>query len=384
MERKLNSIEEALEDIRNGKVVIVVDDEDRENEGDFVTAARNVTPETINFMAKHGRGLICAPLVEERCEELGLDLMVSDNTALHETPFTVSVDLIGHGCTTGISAGDRARTVQALIHPETKAEDLGKPGHIFPLKAREGGVLRRTGHTEATTDLARLAGFEPGGVLVEIMNDDGTMARLPELREIADRFDLKIVSIEDLVAYRMANESLIHREVEADLPSDAGGFRMVAYRQTTTEEEHLALVKGDWEKDEPVLVRVHSSDLLRQIHSYRHDPHPPQLRQAMQVIEEEGKGVIVFMRQMNRGGLIQRIREYKNAQGNSEAEEALGFKMDEKDFGVGAQILNDLGVRKMRLLTNHPTKRTGLIGYGLEIVENVPIEIAEVKAGSSR
>ncbi len=373
MKDRLNSIEEALADIRKGEVVIVVDDEGRENEGDFVTAAANVTPETINFMAKYGRGLICAPLVEHRCEELGLDLMVSDNTALHETPFTVSVDLNGHGCTTGISASDRARTVQALIHPDTKAEDLGKPGHIFPLKAREGGVLRRTGHTEATVDLARLAGFEPGGVLVEIMNDDGSMARLPELLGIAERFDLKIISIEDLVAYRMANESLISREVEADLPPDAGGFRMIAYRQTTTDEEHLALVKGDWEKDEPVLVRVHSSDLLRQIYTYKHDPHPPQLRQAMRVIEDEGKGVIVFMRQMNSGSLIQRIRAYKNEGANGDPEEALGFKMDDKDFGVGAQILHDLGVRKMRLLTNHPTKRTGLIGYGLEIVENVPI-----------
>ncbi len=381
MKERLNDIEEALEDIRQGKVVIVVDDEDRENEGDFVTAAQNVTPETINFMAKHGRGLICAPLVEHRCEELGLELMVSDNTALHETPFTVSVDLNGYGCTTGISASDRARTVQALIHSETRPEDLGKPGHIFPLKAREGGVLRRTGHTEATIDLARLAGFDPGGVLVEIMNDDGSMARLPELLQIADRFDLKIVSIEDLVSYRMAHESLIKREVEADLPDEAGGFRMIAYQQTTTGEEHLALVKGDWEKDEPVLVRVHSSDLLRQIYSYKHDPQPPQLRQAMRVIEEEGKGAIVFMRQMNRGSLIQRIKAFKNADPNDDHEEALGFKMDDKDFGVGAQILNDLGVRKMRLLTNHPTKRTGLIGYGLEIVENVPIELKDVKTG---
>lgn len=384
MKERLNKIEEAIEDIRNGKVVIVVDDEDRENEGDFVTAARNVTPETINFMAKYGRGLICAPLVEERCEQLGLDLMVNDNTALHETPFTVSVDLNGYGCTTGISAKDRARTVQALIHPDTVPEDLGKPGHIFPLKAREGGVLRRTGHTEATIDLARAAGFEPGGVLVEIMNDDGTMARLPELMEIAERFGLKIVSIEDLVAYRMANESLIQREVEASLPPDIGGFRLIGYSQTTTGEEHLALVKGDWTKDEPVLVRVHSSDLLRQIHTYKHDPHPPQLRDTMRVIEEEGKGVIVFMRQMNQGSLVQRIRAYKNSGSNGDPEAALGFKMDDKDFGVGAQILHDLGVRKMRLLTNHPTKRTGLIGYGLEIVENVPIRTETVKSGSDQ
>ncbi|MFB6257335.1 MAG: 3,4-dihydroxy-2-butanone-4-phosphate synthase [Flavobacteriales bacterium] len=379
MKEDLNDIEEALADIQSGRVVIVVDDEDRENEGDFVTAARNVTPETINFMAKHGRGLICAPLVEERCEALGLNLMVSDNTALHETPFTVSVDLNGYGCTTGISANDRARTVQALIHPDTVPEDLGKPGHIFPLKAREGGVLRRTGHTEATIDLARLAGYEAGGVLVEIMNDDGSMARLPELLDIAERFGLKIVSIEDLISYRMANESLIQREIDAELPEEAGGFRMIGYRQTTTGEEHLALVKGEWKSDEPVLVRVHSSDLLRQIYTYKHDPHPPQLRQAMQAIEEEGKGAIVFMRQMNRGNLIQRIRAYKNADNVGEHEEALGFKMDEKDFGVGAQILHDLGVRKMRLLTNHPTKRTGLIGYGLEIVENVPIQEQETK-----
>ncbi len=372
MKHQLNSIPEAIEAIGRGEVVIVVDDEDRENEGDFVTAARNVTPDVINFMAKHGSGLICAPLVEDRCDELGLDLMVSDNTALHETPFTVSVDLNGYGCTTGISAADRARTVQALIHQDTQASDLGKPGHIFPLKAREGGVLRRTGHTEATVDLARLAGFEPAGVLVEIMNDDGTMARLPQLFEIADQFNLKIVSIEDLVAYRMENESLIEREVDVPLPEEFSGFRLIGYRQTTTDEEHLALVKGEWDEDDPVLVRVHSSDPLRDIYTFKHSPHPPQLKDAMDMIDREGRGVIVYMQQRNKGGLIQRLKAYQEA-GDEGNGQSLGFKMDAKDFGVGAQILRDLKVKKMQLITNHEQKRTGLIGYGLEVVENVPI-----------
>ncbi len=374
MERRLNSIEEAIADIKQGKVVIVVDDEDRENEGDFITAAENATPEVINFMAKHGRGLICASLVESRCEELGLELMVSDNTALQDTPFTVSVDLIGHGCTTGISAGDRARTVQALADPNTRKEDLARPGHIFPLKAREGGVLRRTGHTEAAVDLARLSGFDASGVLVEIMNDDGSMARLPELKEIAEQFGLKIISIEDLVAYRMENESLIERKVSVDLPEELGGFTLHGYRQTTTDEEHLALTKGTWENEEPVLVRVQSSDILREISAYRHSPAPPQLRGAMEIIEREGKGVIVSMQQMNTGGLIKRLQYYKeNKEQIDKGEISMGFRMDARDFGVGAQILKDLNVSKMRLLTNDPKKRTGLIGYGLEIVEHVPL-----------
>ena len=379
MSQKLNTIEEALEDIRNGKIIIVVDDEDRENEGDFITAARNVTPEIINFMATHGRGLICAPLIEERCDELGLDLMVTSNTALHETPFTVSVDLIGHGCTTGISASDRAATVQALIDPNINPAVLGKPGHIFPLKARAGGVLRRTGHTEATIDLARLAGFEPAGVLVEIMNEDGTMARLPELFEIAKKFDLKIISIEDLVAYRMHHESLITKEVEVEMPTKWGDFKLAAYKQTTTGEEHLAIYKGEWKPDEPVLTRVHSSCFTGDILDSLRCDCGSQLSAALQMIEQEGKGLVLYMQQEGRGiGLMNKLKAYKLQQegyDTVEANEKLGFKMDERDYGVGAQILRDMNVKKMRLITNNPKKRTGLIGYGLEIVENVPIHI---------
>lgn len=383
MRKDLNSIEEALADIKEGKVVIVVDDEDRENEGDFITAAENATPEVINFMAKHGRGLICASLAESRCEELGLELMVSDNTALNKTPFTVSVDLIGHGCTTGISAGDRARTVQALADPETQKDELGRPGHIFPLKAREGGVLRRTGHTEAAADLARLAGFQPAGVLVEIMNDDGSMARLPELMEIAEQFGLKVISIEDLIAYRMDHESLIEKEVTVALPEAYGGFTLHGYRQTTTDEEHLAITKGDWDKGDPVLVRVLSQDILRDISLFRHRPSPPQLRGAMDMIEKAGKGVIVSMQQMNTGGIIKRLQHYKdNKEAIDKGEESMGFQMDARDFGVGAQILHDLDVKKMRLMTNNPKKRTGLVGYGLEIVEHVPlVERTEMEGG---
>lgn len=374
----LNTIEEALEDFKQGKVVIVVDDEDRENEGDFIASADHITPEIINFMATHGRGLICTPMVEDRCDELELDLMVQRNTALHETPFTVSVDLIGQGVTTGISASDRAKTIQALINPDTKPEELGKPGHIFPLRAKRGGVLRRTGHTEATIDLARLAGLTPAGVLVEIMNEDGTMARLPQLIEIAKRFDLKIISIEDLVAYRMRTERLIEKEVSVKLPTQWGDFMMHAYRQTTTGEEHLALTKGTWEKGEPILVRVHSSCVTGDIFgSYRCDCGP-QLHQAMSMIEEEGKGVLVYMQQEGRGiGLMNKLKAYKLQEEGLDTVEAnikLGFKMDERDYGVGAQILNDLGVSKMRLISNNPKKRTGLIGYGLEIVDNVHIE----------
>ncbi|GIV30589.1 MAG: riboflavin biosynthesis protein RibBA [Bacteroidia bacterium] len=376
---KLNTIEEAIEDIKNGKLVIVVDDENRENEGDFVTAARNATPEIINFMAKHGRGLICAPLIEDRCEELKLDLMVQNNTVVHQTPFTVSVDLLGHGCTTGISASDRAKTILALIDPKTKPEDLGRPGHIFPLKARKEGVLRRAGHTEAAIDLARLAGFEPAGILVEIMNDDGTMARLPDLIKIAKKFDLKIISIADLIAYRLRTESLVERVVQVKLPTEFGQFDLIAYKVITDGQEHLALIKGSWKEDEPVMVRVHSSCMTGDIfHSHRCDCGP-QLQAAMQMIEKEGKGVIVYMNQEGRGiGLINKLKAYKLQEEGLDTVEAnlkLGFAMDQRDYGIGAQILRDLNVKKIRLLTNNPRKRIGLAGYGLEIVENIPIQV---------
>jgi 3,4-dihydroxy 2-butanone 4-phosphate synthase / GTP cyclohydrolase II len=375
----LNTIEEAIEDIRNGKVVIVVDDEDRENEGDFLTAARNATPEVVNFMATHGRGLICAPLIEDRCNELGLELMVQQNTAQYETPFTVSIDLIGHGTTTGISASDRSKTIKALIDPNTKPEELGKPGHIFPLRAKKGGVLRRAGHTEAAIDLARLAGFEPAGVIVEIMNEDGSMARLPELKILADKFNLKLISIADLIAYRIKHETLIKREVEVDLPTEIGDFKLVAYKQITNDFDHLALVKGTWEKDEPIMVRVHSSCVTGDIFGSCRCDCGPQLHKSMQMIEEAGKGVIVYMNQEGRGiGLLNKLKAYKlQEQGldTVQANEELGFKADERDYGVGAQILRDLGVSKMKLLSNNPKKRTGLIGYGLEIVDNIAIEI---------
>jgi 3,4-dihydroxy 2-butanone 4-phosphate synthase/GTP cyclohydrolase II len=375
----LNTIESALEDLKKGKLLIVVDDEDRENEGDFVTAARNVTPEIINFMSKYGRGLICAPITEQRCDELNLNLMVENNTVLHQTPFTVSVDLKGHGCTTGISAQDRAKTVQALIDPNTKPEDLGRPGHIFPLRAKTEGVLRRTGHTEATVDLARLAGFEPAGVLVEIMNDDGTMARLPQLKKIAEKFDLKIISIKDLIEYRLRTESLIEEEVKVNMPTKHGDFELYAFRQTNTGEMHLALKKGNWEKGEPVLVRVHSSCFTGDIlHSLRCDCGE-QLQKAMEMVEQAGKGVVLYMNQEGRGiGLLNKLKAYKlqeEGQDTVEANLALGFKNDQRDYGVGAQILRHLGVCKIKLMTNNPRKRAGLLGYGLEIVENVAIEI---------
>ncbi|MBT3647214.1 MAG: bifunctional 3,4-dihydroxy-2-butanone-4-phosphate synthase/GTP cyclohydrolase II [Flavobacteriales bacterium] len=374
----LNTVEEALEDIKNGKVIIVVDDEDRENEGDFIAAADFITPEIINFMATHGRGLICTALVESRCEELGLELMVPKNTALHETPFTVSVDLNGQGVTTGISASDRAKTVKALIDPNTKAEDLGRPGHIFPLKAKQGGVLRRTGHTEATIDLARLAGLKPAGVLVEIMNEDGTMARLPQLKEIAERFDLKIISIEDLVGYRMLKERIIEKNVTVDMPTQWGDFKLHAYTQTTTGEEHIALTKGEWDVDESILVRVHSSCVTGDIFGSNRCDCGTQLHEAMQKIDEAGKGVVVYMQQEGRGiGLLNKLKAYKLQEEGLDTVEAnlqLGFKMDERDYGVGAQILNDLGVRKMKLMSNNPKKRTGLIGYGLEITDVVSLE----------
>lgn len=375
----LDSIESAIEDIKQGKVVIVVDDENRENEGDFLTAARNATPEVVNFMATHGRGLICAPLIEDRCNELGLDLMVQQNTAQFETPFTVSIDLIGHGTTTGISASDRSKTIKALIDPNTKPSDLGKPGHIFPLRAKKGGVLRRAGHTEAAIDLSRLAGFEPAGVIVEIMNEDGSMARLPELKKLAEKFNLKLISIADLIAYRIKHETLIERKIDVEMPTEYGSFKLVAYKQTTNDFDHLALVKGTWEKDEPILVRVHSSCVTGDIFGSCRCDCGPQLHKAMQMIEEEGKGVIVYMNQEGRGiGLLNKLKAYKlQEQGRDtvEANEELGFAPDERDYGVGAQILRDLGVSKMKLMSNNPKKRTGLIGYGLEIVENIAIEI---------
>lgn len=379
MKFTLNTIEEAIEEIKQGKVVIVVDDEDRENEGDFLTAARNITPEIVNFMATHGRGLICAPLVEDRCDELGLDLMVRSNSATYETPFTVSVDLNGHGCTTGISASDRSKTILALIDPNTNPSELGKPGHIFPLRAKKEGVLRRAGHTEAAVDLARLAGFEPAGVIVEILNEDGTMARLPELVEIAKKFDLKIVSIEDLIEYRIKHESLIERLVDVKMPTTQGDFQLFAYKETNSGQEHLALVKGTWEKDEAVYVRVHSSCITGDIFGSCRCDCGPQLHKAMDIIEKEGKGAIIYMNQEGRGiGLVNKLRAYKLQEEGMDTLEAnieLGFKGDERDYGIGAQIIRDLGISKMRLLSNNPTKRTGLIGYGLEIVENVGLEI---------
>jgi 3,4-dihydroxy 2-butanone 4-phosphate synthase/GTP cyclohydrolase II len=382
-EEILDTIEEAIADIKAGKVVIVVDDEDRENEGDFLAAAEAVTPEMINFMATHGRGLICAPLIESRCEELGLDLMVQSNNALHETPFTVSVDLLGHGCTTGISASDRAKTVKALVDPDTNPADLGKPGHIFPLKARSGGVLRRSGHTEAAIDLARLAGYKPAGVIVEIMNEDGTMARLPQLKEIAKKFDLKLVSIKDLIKYRLKHESLISKDIAVDLPTNWGDFELHLYQQITNGQKHIALVKGTWEEDEPILVRVHSSCITGDIFGSCRCDCGPQLHAAMEAVEKEGKGVVVYMNQEGRGiGLLNKLKAYKLQEQGLDTVEAnlkLGFKMDQRDYGIGAQILRDLGVTKMKLLTNNPKKRAGLIGYGLEIVSIEPIEITPNK-----
>jgi 3,4-dihydroxy 2-butanone 4-phosphate synthase/GTP cyclohydrolase II len=375
----LDSIESAIEDIKKGKMVIVVDDEDRENEGDFIIAARMVTPEVINFMSKEGRGLICVSLVEDRCDELGLELMVNSNTSLHETPFTVSVDLLGHGCTTGISAHDRAKTIQALINPDTKPEDLGKPGHIFPLRAKKGGVLRRTGHTEATIDLARLAGFEPAGVLVEIMSEDGTMARLPQLTEIAKKFDLKLVSIKDLIEYRLNMDSLIEEIVRVEMPTKYGVFKLIAFKDKSTEREHIALVKGEWAKNEPVLTRVHSSCFTGDILGSLRCDCGEQLHKAMQMVESEGKGVILYMNQEGRGiGLVNKLRAYKLQEEGMDTVEAnihLGFGTDERDYGIGAQILRHLNVTRLRLMSNNPKKRAGLKGYGLEIVDIIPIQV---------
>ena len=375
----LDKIQDAIEYIKNGNLVIVVDDEDRENEGDFITSAKNVTPEIINFMSKYGRGLICMPLSEKRCDELQLELMVNKNTALHATPFTVSVDLLGHGCTTGISAHDRAKTVQAIIDPKTKPEDLARPGHIFPLRAKNGGVLRRTGHTEATIDLAKLAGHGDAGVLVEIMNEDGTMARLPQLREIADRHNLKLVSIKDLIAYRLEKETLIKEEVRVKMPTKYGDFELIAFTQLNTGEVHMALKKGEWEKDEPVLVRVHSSCMTGDILGSLRCDCGDQLHNAMKMVQAEGKGLVLYMNQEGRGiGLLNKLKAYQLQEQGFDSVEAnikLGFSMDERDYGVGAQILRKLNITKLKLISNNPKKRAGLLGYGLEIVETVPIEI---------
>jgi 3,4-dihydroxy 2-butanone 4-phosphate synthase/GTP cyclohydrolase II len=375
----LDRIQDAIDDIRHGKMVIVVDDEDRENEGDFVIAAHHTTPEVINFMSKEGRGLICATLTEDRCKELQLDPMVSSNTSLHETAFTVSVDLLGHGTTTGISAHDRAKTIQALINPDTLPSDLGRPGHIFPLRAKNGGVLRRSGHTEAAVDLARLAGLEPAGVLVEVMNEDGTMARLPQLLEIATKFKLRIISIKDLIDYRLKTDSLIEELVRVDMPTKYGHFKLIAFKEKATGGEHLALIKGSWSKDEPVLTRVHSSCFTGDIlGSFRCDCGE-QLHKAMSMVEAEGKGVIIYMNQEGRGiGLVNKLKAYKLQEEGFDTVEAnleLGFGKDERDYGVGAQILRYLGITKLKLMSNNPRKRAGLSGYGLEITDIVPIEV---------
>ncbi|WP_062058959.1 3,4-dihydroxy-2-butanone-4-phosphate synthase [Aquimarina longa] len=370
---KLNTIQEAIEDIRQGKVIIVVDDEDRENEGDFIAAAEKVTPEMINFMATHGRGLICAPLTKDRCEELHLDMMVQNNTVLHETQFTVSVDLIGHGCTTGISVHDRAKTINALVKENTKPQDLGRPGHIFPLKAKNGGVLRRTGHTEAAVDLARLAGLQPAGILVEILNEDGTMARLPQLIEVAKKFDLKLVSIEDLVAYRMQHDSLIEKKEDFDIVTRFGSYRLRAYKQTTNDQVHIALTLGTWEENEPVLTRVNSTLFNNDILGTLTNNADKRLDAMFKRINTEGKGAIIFINQESQSlNLLGRLSALKEIQNGKEVVKAPKIAMDTKDFGIGAQILHDINIHKLRLVSNTvQQKRVGMIGYGLEIVDYV-------------
>jgi 3,4-dihydroxy 2-butanone 4-phosphate synthase/GTP cyclohydrolase II len=373
----LDLIHDAIEAIRQGKIIIVVDDEHRENEGDFVCAAEKITPEIINFMSIHGRGLICAPLTEDRCQELELELMVGKNTSHYDTPFTISVDLIGHGCTTGISASDRFKTIQALVNPSTTPEDLGRPGHIFPLKAKNGGVLRRAGHTEAAIDLPRLAGLAPAGVLVEIMNEDGTMARLPDLRKVADRFGLKLVSIQDLIQYRLQHDSLIRREVSVPLDSKYGDLQLYAYTQLLTNEVHLAFVKGHWGSDEIVTVRVHSSNLFEDIFGTFINNQFNVLQRSLEILNQEEKGVILYMNQEGLGSnILERLKDYQKRKENQDEQSisALGVKMDKRDYGIGAQILRDLGVNKIKLITNHPVKRAGLQGYGLEIVDHVPLK----------
>lgn len=379
MDFQLNSIEEALEDIRQGKVIIVVDDEDRENEGDFICAAELITPAIINFMSRYGRGLICTPITEERARQLDLRYMVQENTALHQTAFTVSIDLVGYGCTTGISAYDRATGISKLTQNDTKGSEYARPGHIFPLIAKDGGVLRRAGHTEAAVDLSRLAGLHPSGVLVEILNEDGTMARLPDLMTIAKTHNLKIISIEALIKYRLSKETLIEREIEVDMPTDYGDFKLIAYTDQTTNQTHIVLKKGEWATGEPVLLRVHSSCATGDIFGSLRCDCGDQLHAAMQKIEKEGKGAVLYIQQEGRGiGLINKLKAYKlQEQGMDtvEANTALGFRADQRDYGIGAQILRDLNISKIRLMTNNPKKRIGLVGYGLEIVENVAIEI---------
>lgn len=375
----LNTVEEAIEDFRKGEFVIVVDDEDRENEGDFIIAAEKVTPEKVNFMLKYGRGVLCAPITEERCKELELEMQVTENTSIHGTPFTVTIDRLGDDCTTGVSMHDRASTIRSLADPTLRPTDFGRPGHINPLRARSRGVLARTGHTEAAVDLARLAGLYPAAALIEIINEDGTMARLPQLRVIADRFGLKIIAIKDLIAYRLKNESLIEKGEEVDMPTQYGHFRLIPFRQKSNGLEHIALIKGEWKEDEPVLVRVHSSCMTGDIFGSMRCECGEQLHEAMRKIEAEGKGAIVYMNQEGRGiGLMNKIKAYKLQEEGLDTVDAnlhLGFKADERDYGVGASILREIGIRKMRLMTNNPIKRIGLEGYGLEIVENIPIEI---------
>ena len=380
---RLDRIEDAIQDIKLGKIIIVADDEDRENEGDMICASEAITPELVNFMIKEARGLMCVSLTEERCLALGLEMMVDQNTTSHETPFTVSVDLLGNGCTTGISAGDRSKTIKALVDFNTKSTDLGRPGHIFPLKSKSEGVLRRTGHTEASMDFAKLAGFQPSGVLIEVLNDNGSMARLPDLRKIADKFDLKLVTIKDLIEYRLNTESLITREIGVNMPTEWGQFELIAFKQKNTGDTHLALVKGEWEIDEPVMVRVHSSCVTGDIFGSCRCDCGDQLHAAMSMVENEGKGVILYMFQEGRGiGLLNKLKAYKLQELGRDTVEAnleLGFSMDERDYGVGAQILRDLGAHKIRLISNNPKKRAGLLGYGLEIVDSIPIEIAPNK-----
>lgn len=377
---RLDRIEDAIQDIKLGKIIIVADDEDRENEGDMICASEAITPELVNFMIKEARGLMCVSLTEERCLALGLEMMVDQNTTSHETPFTVSVDLLGNGCTTGISASDRSKTIKALVDFNTKPTDLGRPGHIFPLKSKSEGVLRRTGHTEASMDFAKLAGFQPSGVLIEVLNEDGSMARLPDLRMIADKFDLKLVTIKDLIEYRLNTESLIKREIGVNMPTEWGQFELIAFKQKNTGDTHLALVKGKWEINEPVMVRVHSSCVTGDIFGSCRCDCGAQLHAAMGMVEKEGKGVILYMFQEGRGiGLLNKLKAYKLQELGRDTVEAnleLGFSMDERDYGVGAQILRDLGANKIRLISNNPKKRAGLLGYGLEIVESIPIEIS--------